>query len=349
MNLADFPHRRYNPLTGEWVLVSPHRTKRPWQGKIDQVVVPPAVSYDPKCFLCPGNQRAGNSKNPLYETTFAFDNDFAALIPDIPRETLNEQNLLVARGEQGRCRVVCHSPRHDLSFPLLTSVEICGVIDIWATEFMEAGSYDNVNYVLIFENRGEVMGATSAHPHSQIWATESIPTIPAAETAKQTEYSAEKNSCLLCDYVKLELAMQSRMIITNDSFVAVVPFWAVWPYEALVVPLEHYSDIGGMSKKARADFADILLRLTTRFDNLFSSPFPYSMGIHQRPTDGKDHQEWHLHAHFLSPLARSLSMRKLMAGFEILGMSQRDFTAEDAARKLRSCTEVHYTNQKPMQ
>ena len=346
MNLSDFPHRRYNPLTGEWVLVSPHRTKRPWHGKVEPVVAPAPAAYDPKCFLCPGNPRAGNEKNPSYENTFVFDNDFAAILPDIPLETMDEQGLLVARGEQGRCRVVCHSPRHDLSLPLLTRQEILGVIDTWAGQYLELGSYEEINHVIIFENRGELMGATSPHPHSQIWANGSIPTFPARETAHQKEYRDRKKSCLLCDYVNLELRMQARLIVQNDSFAALAPFWALWPFETMVVPKDHYTDIGGLPKKVKTDFADILSRLTIRFDNLFALPFPYSMGIHQRPTDGSDHEEWHFHVHFFPPLLPSQTARKLMAGYELLAMPQRDVTPEDGARKLRNCSEVHYSKLK---
>ncbi len=347
MNLSDFPHTRFNPLTGDWVLVSPHRTKRPWQGKIEQPSTPQSVPYDSKCFLCPGNQRAGNVKNPLYQTTFVFDNDFAALLPDIPEESMDEKGLLVARGEQGLCRVVCHSPRHDLSFPLLTHVEICAVIDTWASEYIEIGSRKNINYVLIFENRGEITGASSPHPHSQLWANKSIPNLAAVETLRQGEYANSRSSCMLCDYVKLELQMQSRMILRNDSFAALTPFWAVWPFEVMVLPLEHHADLGGLPRKARSDLADIVNRLSIRFDNLFCAPFPYSMGIHQRPTDGKEHEEWHFHVHFFPPLLRSMSVRKLMAGYEVLAMPQRDVTPEDGARKLRNCSDIHYTNQKP--
>jgi UDPglucose--hexose-1-phosphate uridylyltransferase len=343
MNLSDFPHRRYNPLMGEWVLVSPHRTKRPWQGRVEPAVAPAPMAYDPKCYLCPGNQRAGNAKNPTYETTFVFDNDFAAVLPDIPLEAMDEKGLLVAAGEQGRCRVVCHSPRHDCSLPLLTRQEILAVIDTWASQYQELGSYGEINHVLIFENRGELMGATSPHPHSQIWANQSLPNIAAAETACQKKYFDEKKSCLLCDYVKLELTMQARMITQNDSFAAVTPFWAVWPFEVLVIPKDHYSDIGGLPKKVKMDFADILSRLTIRFDNLFAAPFPYSMGIHQRPTDGNGHGEWHFHVHFLPPLLRSPAVRKLLAGYELLAMPQRDITPEDSARKLRNCSEVNFT------
>ncbi len=345
MNLSDFPHKRLNPLTGEWILVSPHRTKRPWQGKIEQPIAPLVAVYEPKCFLCPGNQRAGNAKNPAYQTTFAFDNDLAALLPEIPEETMDEQGLLVARSEPGLCRVICHSPRHDQSFPLLSPVEISAVIDTWTNEYREIGSRENINHVLIFENRGESMGAVSPHPHSHLWATKSVPTLSAQETARQREYAERRNSCLLCDYARIELRMQSRVILTNDTFAAITPFWAGWPFEVLLIPLAHCPDLGILSKKARTDFADILHRLTIRFDNLFGIPFPYTMGIHQRPTDGEDHAEWHMHAHFFSPLMRSLSTKKMITGYEAFGMPLRDVSPEDCARKLRNCPDSHYTNQ----
>jgi UDPglucose--hexose-1-phosphate uridylyltransferase len=348
MNLSDYPHRRFNPLTGEWTLVSCHRTKRPWQGKPE---LPPPQSlpaYDPKCALCPGNVRAGNQKNPSYDAPFAFDNDFPFLLPDIPVESMNERGLLVATGEQGRCRIISYSPFHNLSLGVMPLQDICGIIDAWKSEFCDLSSSPDVSYVSIFENRGELMGALNPHPHCQVVAHASVPGLPALETIRQAEYLDKNKSCLLCSYVETELAMKSRIVTENEHFVAVVPFWASWPYEVLVVPRKHAADITALSSNACAACADIIHRVTARYDNLQFSPFPYAMGVHQRPTGttATSHKEWHFHIHFLPPLARNGTTRKFMAGYELLFMAKQDNTPEETARKLRGCSDVHYTKQK---
>ena len=342
--LQETPHRRFNPLTREWVLVSPHRTQRPWQGQIERAAVAKAASYDPNCYLCPGNERAGGARNPNYSTTFVFTNDFAALKPDVPSGRLDEgeRGLLVAESEGGTCRVVCFSPRHDLTLARMTVAEIAVVVDLWTDQYAELGSQSFINYVQIFENRGEIMGCSNPHPHCQIWANQTIPNEPRKEQASQLAYLKEHSSCLLCDYLRLELEIGTRIVCSNDHFVALVPFWAIWPFEMLLLPKEHARDLVSLSKASRSALADILKRLTTRYDNLFEIPFPYSMGFHQAPTDGEPHPDWHLHTHYYPPLLRSATVRKFMVGYEMLATPQRDITPESAAERLRQVSDMHY-------
>ncbi len=343
--LKEVPHRRFNPLTGEWVVVSPHRTKRPWQGQVERTEQEAVPAYDPECYLCPGNERAGGARNPKYDSTFVFDNDFAALKPDVPAVAMdtNGDELLVAESEPGNCRVLCFSPRHDLTLARMTVAEIRTVVDLWAAQFAELGCRNNVGYVQIFENRGAMMGASNPHPHCQIWATKSLPNEPKKEQQAQKEYLERHGKCLLCEYLALEATAGDRAVCANDDFLAVVPFWAVWPFETLVVSRRHVSDITGLDGRGRTALADILKQLTTRYDNLFEISFPYSMGFHQRPTDGREHPEWHFHAHFLPPLLRSATVRKFMVGFELLASPQRDITPESAAERLRSVSPAHYS------
>lgn len=336
-------HRRFNPLTRDWVLVSPNRMERPWQGQTEKAAASASPGYDPGCYLCPGNARAGGIRNPKYSTTFVFDNDFAALQADLPNLTVNDgKDLLVAETESGVCRVVCFSPRHDLTLAQMTAGEIGGVIEVWVEQYRALGRLPQIQHVQIFENRGAMMGCSNPHPHGQIWATQSIPNEPRKEQESLEDYRREHRSCMLCDYTALELEAEERIVCQNEFFVAVVPFWAMWPFEALLLSKRHVVDIEALDTAERAALADILKRVTTRYDNLFQTRFPYSMGFHQRPTDGKEHAEWHLHAHFLPPLLRSATVKKFMVGFELLATPQRDITAEMAAERLRGMGEEHY-------
>lgn len=334
-SLSDSSHRRLNPLTGEWVLVSPQRTQRPWLGQVETPSTEPQLSYYPSCYLCPGNERAGGVHNPKYKSTFIFDNDFPALSADPLSSEFNEKDLIIAQNESGICRVVCFSPRHDLTLARMSQSEIRTVVDVWAGQFNDLGERDNIHYVQIFENRGSMMGASNPHPHCQIWASSSVPNEPKKEQNSLRSYATRHDRCLLCEYASYESAHSERMVIANEHFQVMVPFWAVWPFETLLLSKRHVQDIAALDSPERDALADILNKLTGRYDRLFNISFPYSMGFHQRPTDGEKHLEWHLHGHFYPPLLRSATIRKFMVGFELLGTPQRDITAESAASRLR--------------
>ena len=332
---AATPHRRRNQLTGEWVLVTPHRATRPWQGQIETVAGDPRPAYDPTCYLCPGNSRAKGAQTPDYRSTFVFDNDFAALLPDVPTGSYGSGDLLVAEPERGICRVVCFAPRHDLTLGDMDGSAIRHVVETWTDQYVELGGIAWVRHVQIFENRGAMMGASNPHPHGQIWANESMPNEPAKELTRQRAYSAEHGSCLLCDYVEIERRTDERTVLENAHFVALVPFWAVWPFETLVLPKAHRQALPDLVPAERDGLADMLRRLARGYDSLFGVEFPYSMGLHQSPTDETSHPEWHLHAHYYPPLLRSATVRKFMVGYELLGQPQRDITPEAAAARLR--------------
>jgi len=327
-------HRRLNPLTGEWVLVSPHRTQRPWQGQREAKAASTALAHDPDCYLCPGNMRAGGARNPNYPHTFVFDNDYPALKADAPNER-EADGLLVAEGESGRCRVLCFSPRHDLTLSGMTVAEIERVVEAWVEETVALGGLPDIQSVQIFENRGEMMGASNPHPHGQIWATRRLPNELEKETARQSDYLLHNGRPLLLDYLAQELEHGERIVLANDDFCALVPFWANWPFETMILPRRRIGGFDEMSAGERSSLAAILSQLTRRYDSLFDAPFPYSMGFHQKPTDGAVHAEWQMHAHFYPPLLRSATIRKFMVGFEMLGSPQRDLTPEAAAAKLR--------------
>jgi UDPglucose--hexose-1-phosphate uridylyltransferase len=337
-SMRDRSHRRFNPLLREWVLVSPHRLSRPWQGRTEPADADERPRYDASCYLCPGNERANDVRNPMYEGTFVFDNDYPALTTDsgpVDRTAHDPSDLLTAEPESGICRVVCFSPRHDLSVPQLSAEEMHRVVAVWTAQYMELGSDLRLNHVQIFENRGAAMGASNPHPHCQVWATEHVPDIPRREQVALFDFASTHRACLLCSYVATELNAQERFIASNDHFLAVVPFWAVWPFEVLVVARRHVTGLDLLSESEREGFAHSLQDVTRRLDRLFESACPYSMGIHQRPTDGEPHDEAHLHAHYYPPVLRSATIHKFMVGFELLGTPQRDLTPELAAERLR--------------
>jgi len=294
--------------------------------------------YQPDCYLCPGNARSGGVRNPSYENTFVFDNDFPVLKPDCSpeRQVLDRNDLLVAEREPGISRVVCFSPRHDLTLATMPLADIEKVVQAWTAQFRELGARQDINHVQIFENRGVLMGASNPHPHCQIWATYSIPDVPAKELASQQTYAQARKSCLLCDYFAVEEQQGERVICANDGFVAVVPFWAVWPFEVMLGSRRHLGSFAELNPDELTSLSDMLKRVATQYDRVFDIPFPYSMGFHQSPTDGCQHPEWHFHAHFYPPLLRSAKVRKFMVGFEMLGTPQRDITPEVAAARLRA-------------
>ena len=342
LDLNSQPHRRFNPLRKEWVLVSPHRAERPWQGQVEASPAEELPRYDPDCYLCPGNVRAGGVRNPVYQGTFVFDNDFAALRSDFADGKFEASELLRAESEAGKCRVVCFSPRHDLTLARMSVAEIRAVVDTWCEEFEQLGSQPRVRAVEIFENRGAMMGCSNPHPHGQIWANETVPDELAREIASQKEYYQRQKSFLLEDYLRLELEQNERIVCANQHFVALVPFWAVWPFETLLISRRRVTSLPELRGEERAGLADILRRLTVRYDNLFRTSFPYTMGFHQRPTDEAAYPEFHLHAHFYPPLLRSATVRKFMVGYEMLAMPQRDITPETASAQLRKLSETHY-------
>src|SRR5947199_2250586 len=337
--LNRIPHRRFNALLREWVLVSPHRTQRPWQGKVEKLARPPVVTFDPNCYLCPGNKRAGGARTPPYTETYVFDNDYPAMLPDVATVQFDSSGLLVGKAEQGICRVMCFSPRHDLTVPQMSVEELRRVVNAWVEQYCALGQIPWINHVEIFENRGEMMGASNPHPHCQLWANQTIPNYPATEQQAQLEFLKNQENCLLCEYLCLEEEAGKRIVCSNEHFTVVVPFWAVWPFEVLVLARQHVTGMDQLDKDAQRALADILKRITSRYDNIFGVSFPYSMGFHQRPTDNEEHPEWHLHAHYFPPLLRSATIRKFMVGYQMLAGPQRDITPESAAERLRAASE----------
>ena len=355
----DFPHRRFNPLTNEWVLVSPHRALRPWLGQVEKTSPENLPAYDPTCYLCPGNQRVGDRQNPEYPSTYVFDNDFPALLA--PQQSAVEgiaavrsateqtpgENLFLAQPESGICRVVCFSPRHDLTLPELPIAQVKALISTWSEQTQALGSLEFIKYVQVFENKGAMMGCSNPHPHSQVWATSQLPNEPAKELAAQIAYAQQHQSCLLCDYLAAEQKNGERILTENAHFTALVPFWATWPFEVMIISRRHCASLPELTaiRGASAALAEALRQVTARYDNLFEISFPYSMGFHQAPTDGSPHPEWHLHLHFFPPLLRSATVRKFMVGYEMLAEPQRDLTPEAAAQRLRNLPSVHYKTQ----
>ena len=364
-NPTDHPHRRLNALTGDWILVSPHRTKRPWQGQVERPPQETRPAHDPTCYLCPGNERAGGKRNPDYASTFVFTNDFAALLPNSPAAPAGGSPLMRAESEQGTCRVICFSPRHDLTLPEMPVEDIRHVVDVWAEQIVELGK--QYRWVQVFENKGAVMGCSNPHPHGQVWAGSALPNEPAKEDRQQRAYFEQHGSPLLLDYAALEASQGERVVVENEHWLAVVPYWALWPFEILLLPRRHVLRLPDLTDAERDALASILKRLLTRYDNLFEVSFPYSMGWHGAPTGSEERGEmrdepevddqlpnssfivprssfehWQLHAHFYPPLLRSATVKKFMVGYEMLGEPQRDLTAEQAAGRLRELSEVHY-------
>lgn len=335
------PHRRYNPLTDQWVLVSPHRAKRPWQGQTEKTAEDKRPPYDPVCYLCPGNKRASGEVNPQYESVFVFTNDFSALLPNTPFHT-EKNELFRAESETGICRVVCFSPDHSLTIPEMSNEAVTKVVNKWCEEYENFTSMPDIKSVQIFENKGHQMGASNPHPHGQIWAQSSLPDELQKEQEQQKKYYDSHGITLLQDYLIAELTKSERLIVENKDFTALVPFWAVWPFESIIIPRKPMARITDMNADERANLADIYRRLTIKYDNLFEISFPYSAGIHQAPADRQAHPEWHWHIHFYPPLLRSATVKKFMVGYEMLANAQRDITAEQAAARLTALPEVHY-------
>ncbi len=333
------PHRRYNPLTGEWVLVSPHRTKRPWQGREERATDDGIPSYDPSCYLCPGNERANKQKNPHYTSTYVFTNDFAALFPDIPKQS-NNDSLLRFETIKGTCRVLCFSPRHDLTLPEMEIQEIIDVIKMWIEQYIDLGSM--YRWVQIFENKGEIMGCSNPHPHGQVWAVDELPNEAVKEKRQQQEYYRNYRIPLLSAYRDMELEKRVRVLLENDHWLVVVPYWAIWPFETLLLPRMNVQRLSDLHDEMIHALAEILKRHLSKYDNVFNVPFPYTMGWHNAPCDENNYRYWILHAHFYPPLLRSATIKKFMVGYEMLSESQRDITPEQAAEILREESEIHY-------
>ena len=336
------PHRRYNPLTGEWVLVSPHRMKRPWQGKVEEPALEQLPEYDPDCYLCPGNTRAEGKANPEYSGTYVFENDFPALL-DLPngKNELDDDQKALFRSEKisGISRVICFSPNHAKTLPELELQQITELIETWQEQFQDLGS--KYRWVQIFENKGAEMGCSNPHPHGQIWASDRLPTEIEKEDAHQRSYFDEHGKPLLLDVVEEELKKEERIVEKNSSWLAVVPYWAVWPFELLLLPRRNVKRLEEIDEQEKQELAEILKKILSRYDNLFQTSFPYSMGWHGAPYDEKgDH--WLLHAHFYPPLLRSARVRKFMVGYEMLAEAQRDLTPEQAAKRLSKLSSIHY-------
>lgn len=337
---TEHPHRRYNPLTDQWVLVSPHRAKRPWQGQQEKVNEEQKPVHDPNCYLCPRNKRITGEPNPDYQKPYVFRNDFSALLQDTPDPEQTADPIFQTAPARGESRVICFSPDHSKTLPLLTVNEIREVIKVWQQQLQELGQ--TYPWVQIFENKGAAMGCSNPHPHGQIWANGFLPNEVAREDTNQRIYYRQQGSVLLVDYAKRELERKERIVVETEHWLAVVPYWAVWPFEMLLLPKAHVKRLTELSAEQAQDLAVMLKKMTTKYDNLFETSFPYSMGFHAAPFNGEDNEHWQLHAHFYPPLLRSATVRKFMVGYEMLGESQRDLTAEQAAARLRELSEVHY-------
>lgn len=344
---TEHPHKRFNPLQDEWILVSPHRAKRPWQGLQEKTPADNRPDYDDTCYLCPGNIRANGIANPDYEDSYVFDNDFAALKNEIiAQPEVASTSFFKFQPEYGICRVVCFSPKHNLTIPEMEVSQLTKVVQTWIHEYRTLGAIEEINYVQIFENKGSIMGCSNPHPHGQIWAQHTLPTKVAKVATQLNAYFQKHQRTLLEDYLTEETNAEERIVVRNDFFTALVPYWATWPFETMIISNRAISNITEMTKEEQLAFAEILQQLTIKYDNLFETSFPYSAGIHQAPTDGKEHPEWHFHMHFYPPLLRSASVKKFMVGYEMLAESQRDITPERSAQLLREQSTIHYKKQR---
>jgi len=342
--LTDHPHRRYNPLLDEWILVSPQRAKRPWQGQNEVISDEKKPEYDENCYLCPGNERINGGTNPKYESCYVFDNDFPALLKNEVSFDLQQEDLFKINPERGINRVICFSPKHNVTLAEMQITEIENVIKVWKEQYLELGAIDYINHVQIFENKGSVMGCSNPHPHGQIWAQSSLPTQVKKTQDNLLKYYQKTGKSLLKDYVDNELQKKERIIAENEHFVLLVPFWATWPYETMIISKRHFSNIAEITEEEIKSYAEMIHIITVKYDNLFKTSFPYSAGIHQAPTDGLSHDEWHFHMHFYPPLLRSATVKKFMVGYELLAEAQRDLTAEQSAEILRNLSIQHYKN-----
>lgn len=343
-SLTDHPHRRYNPLLDEWILVSPQRAKRPWQGQNEEVSTETKPEYDETCYLCPGNQRVNGGKNPVYSNGYVFDNDFPALLKNEVSTDITQESLFKIQPERGINRVICFSPKHNITLAEMSIPEIENVVKIWKEQYLELGSISYINHVQIFENKGSIMGCSNPHPHGQIWAQSSLPSFVKKTQDNLQKYFQQTGKSLLKDYLESELTKKERIIAENEHFILLVPFWATWPYETMIISKRHFQSIANMTESEIKSYAEMISLITVKYDNLFKTSFPYSAGIHQAPTDGLSHEEWHFHMHFYPPLLRSASVKKFMVGYELLGEAQRDITAEQSTEILRNLPEMHYKN-----
>jgi UDPglucose--hexose-1-phosphate uridylyltransferase len=334
------PHRRYNPLTGEWLLLSPQRTQRPWQGRTEDAAADSDKQYDPDCYLCPGNTRMQGQRNEQYQDTFVFNNDFQALIESDFRHEGSEDGLFCEGSVAGTCRVICFSKRHDLTLAEMEPADLLKVVDVWKSQTEELNK--RFCWVQIFENKGEIMGCSNPHPHGQIWASDFIPTEPYKEDRCQKKYQKEYKENLLLKYIAKEQEKKERIVAENDQWVCLVPYWAIWPFETLVIPKRHTLRFNDVDEEQSRDLASVMKELLVKYDNLFQTSFPYSMGWHGAPANGKNNDHWQFHAHYYPPLLRSADIKKFMVGYEMLGCPQRDILPEQTAKMIRSQSEIHY-------
>lgn len=341
-NPNEHPHRRYNPLLDEWILVSPHRAKRPWQGQNEKVSEENRPKHDSTCYLCAGNMRSNGTQNPNYTDCYVFENDFSALLKEPVSFEKNTHQLFQFKPENGINKVICFSPKHNLTLPEMQVPEIEKVVQTWREQYLELGALDFINYVQIFENKGSVMGCSNPHPHGQIWAQSSLPTQVEKTQKNLLAYFQQHKISLLEDYLKEELKLQERIVAENNHFAVLVPYWATWPFETMIISKRHFGNLGEMNPEEITAYAQIIQEITIKYDNLFETSFPYSAGIHQTPTDGNAHPEWHFHMHFYPPLLRSATVKKFMVGYEMLGEAQRDISPEQSAKTIRSLSNKHY-------